>query len=586
MRMSELFCHTYREEPSEAQTESHKYLLKAGFIQPLAAGIYTYLPFAVRVMAKIQAIIREEMNAIGGQEILMPVMQPAELWMETGRYQNIGSELVRFKDRAGRQMVLAMTHEEVVTDLARRMIMGHRGLPFMTYQIQVKIRDEPRSRGGLIRVREFHMKDAYSFHRDAADLDRYYPHVYQAYTNIFQRCGIEPLVVEADPGMMGGSGSHEFMCVIDSGEDTLVKCNRCGYAANIENAFIRVPEFEPDPEELPIEEVATPGRESIADVAAFLSVPESKTLKAVFYNADGSLVFVAIRGDFEVNETKLMNILGVKSLELAEPELLSRHGMVAGYASPLDLPADVRIVADRSLEWGNNFVAGANKPDYHLRNINIPRDLQVARFEDILTAREGAGCPRCDRGILKLVRGIELGHIFKLGTKYTDAMDVTYLDEDRRRQRVVMGCYGIGVGRLMSAVVEVNHDENGICWPRSVAPFEAHLVSLSGGNREIDDSADALYGELRAAGIETLYDDRDESPGVKFNDADLIGCPLRITVSTRSLRQGGYEMKGRRSKSVEIASREQGAGVIQAYLDSLEILTDNVGSVLKHDTLG
>jgi prolyl-tRNA synthetase len=574
MRMSELFSHTYREDPADAQTESHKYLVKAGYIQPLAAGIYTYLPFAVRVMKRIKSIIREEMDAIGGQEILMPVMQPAELWIETGRYENIGNELVRFKDRAGRPMVLAMTHEEVVTDLARRMIMSHRSLPFMTYQIQVKVRDEPRSRGGLIRVREFHMKDAYSFHRDSEDLDRYYPRVYQAYTNIFKRCGVDPLPVEADTGMMGGSGSHEFMCVVDSGEDTLVKCNRCGYAANSENAGIQTPAFESVTEQPPIEEVATPGKESIADVAEFLNVDETQTMKAVFYDADGTLVFVAIRGDFEVNETKLANVLQAKELTLADASLLETHGIVAGYASPLNLPSSVKIIADISLEWGNNFVAGANKPGYHLKNVNIPRDLEVKEFVDILTARSGDGCPRCENGQLDIVRGIELGHIFKLGTKYTDAMDVNYLDENRDRNKVVMGCYGIGVGRLMSAVVEVNHDEYGIRWPRSIAPFQIHLVSLSGGQDDVSTAAEELYGELQAAGIDTLFDDRDETPGVKFNDADLIGCPLRVTVSRRSLKKGGFEMKGRRQKSFELAPSDQGAGVIRAYLESLELIPD------------
>ncbi len=571
MRMSDLFTNTYREDPAEAQTASHKLLLKAGMIRPLGTGIYTYLPLAVRSMRKIMEIIREEMDGVGGQEILMPVMNPAELWMETGRYQSIGSELIRFQDRAGRPMVLAMTHEEVVTDLARREIMSHRQLPFMTYQIQVKIRDEPRSRAGLLRVREFHMKDAYSFHPNQESLDAYYPEVYDAYTRIFQRCGIKSLVVEADTGMMGGSGSHEFMCVVDSGEDTIVTCEKCGYAANTESATIRDPEFDLDDAERDVEEVATPDKESIADVAEFLDVPESKTMKAVFYNVDGKLVFVAIRGDIEVNEVKLCNLLQVSEIALAEADLLEKNGMVAGYASPINLPEGVRIVADRSLQWGNNFVAGANKPGYHLKNVNIPRDLKVTQFEDIGLAQKDDRCPRCETGVLDVVRGIELGHIFKLGSKYTDALDVDFLDEEGERQRVLMGCYGIGIGRLMSSVVEVHHDEFGICWPRSVAPFQVHLVSLASGQPELESVVEQLYGELQAAGIETLYDDRDGSPGVKFNDADLIGCPLRVTISKRSLKNGGAELKLRTSDSKEITPLANAVGFVRAILETVNL---------------
>jgi len=571
MRMSNLFGRTYREDPSDAQTASHRLLIKAGYIRPLSAGVYSYLPLAVRSMHRIMDIIRDEMNGIGGQEILMPVMNPAELWMETGRYDDIGSELIRFHDRADRPMVLAMTHEEVVTDLARREIFSHRQLPYMVYQIQVKIRDEPRPRAGLLRVREFHMKDAYSFHRDFEDLDRYYPNVYTAYQNIFTRCGLEPLPVEADTGMMGGSGSHEFMCVVGSGEDTIVQCASCGYAANAERASIRVPEFSVDPDQPDVEEVATPDKESIQDVAEYLNVPESKTMKAVFYDAGGQLVFVAIRGDMEVNEIKLMNHLKVTDLELADADLLARHGMVAGYASPRDLPEAVRIVADRSLEWGNNFVAGANKPGFHLKNVNLGRDFKVLEMVDISTAREDDGCPRCDFGKLTVVRGIELGHIFKLGTKYTDRLEVDYHDESRVRNRIVMGCYGIGVGRLLAAVIEVHHDDYGICWPVSVAPYPIHLVSLAAGDDTIRKEADMLYGALKTAGLEPLYDDRDETPGVKFNDADLIGCPLRVTVSKRSLKNGGYEMKPRRSKQSEIAPQKNAVGIIRAMLESVEL---------------
>ncbi|MBN1879361.1 proline--tRNA ligase [bacterium] len=572
MRLSQLFSSTYREDPAEAQTISHKLLLKAGMIRPLGTGIYTYLPLALRSLHKVMAIIREEMDRIGGQEILMPVMNPAELWMETGRYESIGSELVRFHDRAHRPMVLAMTHEEVVTDLARREIKSHRQLPFMTYQIQTKIRDEPRSRGGLLRVREFHMKDAYSFHADYADLDRYYPRVYDAYMRIFERCGLKPLAVEADTGMMGGSGSHEFMCLVESGEDTVVWCDKCGYAANAENATSREPLFQMDPQELDPEEVATPDRESIQDVAEFLGVPTSRTMKAVFYNAGGNLVFVVIRGDIEVNEIKLGNYLRTTELTLAGPDLLEKHGIVAGYASPMNLPESVRIVADRSVGWGNNFIAGANKPGFHIKNFNLSCNPRITDVVDIGTVRSGDLCPRCENGILTLGRGIELGHIFKLGTKYTDAMNVDYLDDDGQRNRVIMGCYGIGVGRLLSAVIEVHHDENGIIWPRSVAPYDLHLISLDAGSEDLRAETEKLYGELQAAGLAVLFDDRDESPGVKFNDADLYGLPLRVTLSKRSLKKGGVELKLRASKDIEIAPLNQAVGFVRAILDATNLV--------------
>lgn len=572
MRLSELFCGTYREDPAEAQTVSHKLLLKGGMIRPLGAGIYTYMPLALRTIHKIMNIIREEMDRIGGQEILMPVLNPAELWIETGRYDAIGNELVRFTDRAKRPMVLAMTHEEVVTDLARREIKSHRQLPFMTYQIQTKIRDEPRSRGGLLRVREFHMKDAYSFHADFDSLDQYYPKVFDAYLRIFQRCGLDPQPVEADSGMMGGSDSHEFMALVESGEDSVVRCDKCGYAANAENAEIRAPAYQKDPEEPAVEEVETPDRESIEDVAEFLGVPTARTMKAVFYNAGGRLIFVAIRGDIEVNEVKLANYLQTADIALAEPDLLEKHGIVAGYASPLNLPEAVRIVADESLQWGNNFVAGANKPGFHLKNVNIPRDFKVPEFIDIGTARSGDLCPRCENGVLALNRGIELGHIFKLGTKYTDAMNVDYLDDAGDRKRVVMGCYGIGVGRLLSTVIEVHHDEHGIIWPRSVAPYDVHLVSLASGSKELENEAEKLYGELQAAGLDVLFDDREESPGVKFNDADLYGMPVRVTLSKRSLKNGGVELKLRNSKDTEIAPLNQAVGFVKAILESTNLV--------------
>jgi len=447
-------------------------------------------------------------------------------------------------------LVLGITHEEVVTDLAGREINSYRQLPFMVYQIQTKFRDEPRSRGGLIRVREFTMKDAYSFHANEADLDDYYPQVYQAYLNIFRRCGLEPLVVEAEPGLMGGSASHEFMLLSEAGEDTLALCQACGWAANAERA-VAIREEVAGRKERPLEEVATPGMMTIQEVADYLGVPTRETLKAIFYMALGQLVFVIIRGDLEVNEAKLARLLEASELRLATEEEVKGAGIVAGYASPLGLKGRVKIVADRSIGEGSNFVAGANKEGYHLRGVNYPRDFEVDLLADIAMVREGDLCSRC-RKPLHFTRGVELGHIFKLGTKYSVASGATFLDKDGQKKPLVMGCYGMGTGRLLAAVIEESHDEKGIIWPPEIAPYQIHLVALDIGQAEVSEAAEGLYGTLLARGYELLYDDREESPGVKFNDADLIGLPLRLTVSKRSLEGGGVEVKRRDEESSKL----------------------------------
>jgi prolyl-tRNA synthetase len=549
LRLSKLFGNTLREVPAEAEMTSHQLLLRAGMIRQLAAGIYTYLPLGWRVLRKIENVMREEMNAIGGQEMRMPAVHPAELWQETGRYFEAGPVLVRFRDRNQRELVLGITHEEVITDLARREIDSYRQLPFMIYQIQTKFRDEPRSRGGLIRVREFTMKDGYSFHADRDDLDSYYPEVHRAYLNIFHRCGAEVLVVEADPGLMGGAASHEFMLVNEAGEDTLIICDGCDYAANAESAVARRTEIQKDPQRAP-EEVATPDMTTIEEVAGYLGIGPEQTLKAIFYMAGDELVFVTIRGDLEVNETKVANMLGAPELRLAVEEEVSAAGIVAGYASPIGQQGKVRIVADESITLGSNFVAGANKEGYHLRNVNYPRDFEVDFLGDIAAVQEGDLCPRCG-GELRTTRGIELGHIFKLGSKYSEALGATFLDSEGRSLPVVMGCYGIGTGRLMAAVVEQRHDEQGIIWPVSIAPYHVHLIALGRGP-EVVNAADSLYEQLLSKGYEIVYDDRDESAGVKFNDADLIGIPLRFVVSSRSLRAGGVEVKRRDAEDYQI----------------------------------
>jgi prolyl-tRNA synthetase len=554
VRLSRLFGSTLREIPTEAQMTSHRLLLRAGMIRQEATGIYAYLPLGWRVLRKIEGILREEMNAIGGQEMRMPSAQPAELWQQTGRYSEAGPVLARFRDRTLRELVLGITHEEVITYLAQREIRSYRQLPFMVYQIQTKFRDEPRSRGGLIRAREFTMKDAYSFHADQADLDAYYPQMFQAYESAFRRCGVHAIAVEADPGLMGGAASHEFMALHEGGEDTLVLCEQCHYAANAESAVARR-EQKPDGAERPLEEVATPGTTTIEDLASFLGVTPQQTLKAIFYVAEGELAFVVIRGDLEVNEAKLARLLQVSDLRLADQPEVEGAGIVAGYASPIGQAGKVKIVADESINRGSNFVAGANKAGYHLRNVNYPRDFEVDLLGDIAAVQDGDTCLRCG-GRLELVRGIELGHIFKLGTRYSELMGATFLDQAGESKPLVMGCYGIGLGRLMAAIVEQGHDHHGIVWPLSVAPYHFHLLVL-GDQEATVDAAESLYHTLIDQGCEILYDDRNESAGVKFNDADLIGIPFRLTVGSRSLRAGGVEIKCRDAEEGEIVPLER-----------------------------
>lgn len=554
MRRSRLFGRTLREIPSEAEVPSHQLLLQAGMIRRLVVGMYSYLPLAQRALRKIENIIREEMDGIGGQEIDMPLVQPAALWQETGRWEMlVGKELAGFDDRFGRKLVLGMTHEEVVTDLVRNQTNSYRQLPMMLYQIKLKFRDEPRPRAGLIRVREFAMKDAYSFHADEADLDKYYEQVHQAYINIFNRSGIDVVAVESDPGIIGGTEAHEFMLIADSGEDRIIFCNNCDYRANAEVAMMQKSQVDNGAPE-PIEEIETPNQTTIEDVANYLSVAKEQTLKAVFYSTDENLIFAAVRGDLEVNETKLKKAAGATDLWFSSDEELRRYGLVAGYASPIDVKG-IKVVVDDSVASTTNLVAGANKPGYHLKNMNFPRDFQADVVTDISLARDGMACAHCG-GELTERRGIEVGNIFKLGTKYSEAMNATYLSQKGRPQLLFMGCYGIGLGRLLASIVEANHDEDGIMWPPAVAPYQIHLMHIGKGD-EVRQRAEEFYTELRAQGFEVLYDDRQESPGVKFKEADLLGMPLRLTISQRTLETESVEVKRRTEKEKELVKLDE-----------------------------
>ncbi len=560
MRFSKLFGRTLREEPAEAEIISHKLLQRAGFIKPLSSGVYTQMPLGWRVSKKIMNIFRDEMDSLGCQEMAMPVINPAEIWKQTGRWDSVGPALVRWKDRNERDMALAMTHEEALSDILKSELESYKQLPILVYHIQTKVRDEPRPRGGLIRVREFIMKDAYSVHATQADIDEFYPDMVQAYRNIYNRCNLDFMEVEADSGMMGGNTSHEFMVMSQSGEDTIFISSDGRYAANAERAeFDKGTPPQEEPGEL--EEVFTPDCKTIEQVANYLGVPQTRTVKAVFYIAENKtqdFIFAVIRGDLPVNEVKLGNALGGLRFRPATEEEIVAVGATPGYATPIGLKKDLGggrkmiIVADDSAVNFPNLVSGANKHEYHLKNTNAGRDYQPDIVGDIALARAGDKLLNSD-ATFEMHRGIEVGHCFKLGQRYSKPMGLSFLDENGKAQTPIMGSYGIGVGRLMAAVVEQHHDDNGIIWPEAIAPFDAHVVSLAKkADDEVGEQAETLYQELQAAGIDVLFDDRKESPGVKFSDADLIGIPWRITVSARSLKNGGAEVKRRNETDTTI----------------------------------
>lgn len=572
MRMSKLFSQTLRDAPADAEVVSHKLLVRAGYIRQLGAGIYSILPLGKRSVDKVENIIRDEMNAIEGQEIFMPVVNPADVWKETNRYYMVGGEMARFKDRKGADMVLAMTHEEVVADLARKMIQSYRQLPMMVYHIQTKWRDDARPRAGLIRVREFTMKDSYSLDADEEGLDKQYRAHYQAYFNIFRRCGLPTVAVLSDNGMMGGSMSHEYMYLSSIGEDTLLICEECEYMANRQIALFQKPEAVKEALK-EVEKVATPECKTITDLADFLNIKESQTAKMVFLVAtitEGTedvekLIFAVVRGDMELNETKLANAIRAKELRPAHDEEIEAVGAVPGYASPVGIK-DVLVVVDDLVAESSNLVSGANEEGYHLLNVNYGRDYKADIVTDIVAADEGFGCPKCGNPMVTK-RGIEVGNIFKLGTKYSEALGANFLDKDGRSKPVIMGSYGIGSGRLMQSVVEEHNDDYGIIWPITIAPYHVHLVTLRGGEAVAED----LYRQLTEAGLEVLFDDRDETPGVKFNDADLIGIPIRVTVSKRTADEKAVEVKLRAEKdkySVPLAEAVAHVAQLKADLEA------------------
>ena len=548
MLMSQLYSPTLRETPAQAEIISHKLMLRAGLMRRSATGMYTFLPLGLRVLRKVERIIREEMDAIGGQEVLMPIVQPAELWIESGRWNDYGAEMFRVKDRHGRQFCLGPTHEEIITALVRSELRSYRQLPLRLYQIQNKYRDETRPRFGLMRGREFVMKDMYSFDRDEEGLDQSYWAAYHAYERIFQRCGVEARPVEADSGAIGGDVTHEFMVLADAGEDLVLHCPTCAYAANAERAEgVPVPKREIAPGELAsLEERFTPEASTIEQISSFLKVRPEDCIKTLIYVADGQPIAALVRGDHNLNEIKLQKTLRCETLELADDEvILKATGAPVGFAGPMGLK--LPIYADYAIQNMVNAVVGANKVDCHMVNANLERDFNVKLFADLRETQPGDPCPRCS-GTLEGARGIEVGQVFKLGTKYSKAMGATFLQENGQETPFIMGCYGIGVGRTVAAVIEKNYDEDGVVWPLSIAPYHVIVVPVSMKDASQAEAAQKLYKDLQAAGIEVVLDDRDERPGVKFKDADLIGFPIRVTIGPKALEQGQMEIIIRTSK--------------------------------------
>lgn len=549
MRVSKLYAPTLREVPAEAEVVSHQLMLRAGFMRKAAGGIYTYLPLAWRVLKKIERIVREEMDAKGSQELLMPIVQPAEIWQESGRWDVYGAEMFRLQDRHNRCFCLGPTHEEMVTTLIRGDVRSYRQLPLSVYQIQNKYRDERRPRFGLMRGREFIMKDAYSFDRDEAGLDKSYQDMYDAYTNIFTRCGLNFRPVEADSGAIGGSGSHEFMVIADSGEAEIVFCTSCDYAANVEKAELFPLEAQEETM-LTKEEVVTPDCKTIADVCAYLKLPVDHSVKAVAYNSEKGLILCFVRGDHEVNEIKVINTCGVIDLEMATEEQLAAAGTVGGYMGPVGIDKKkVIVVVDATVMKMHNVCCGANKEGYHFINVNPGRDFTPTYVADIRLIQEGDPCPHCGGEVSK-ARGIEVGQVFKLFTKYSSALRATYLDENGKEQPMVMGCYGVGVSRTMAAAIEQNYDDNGIIWPIEIAPYHVLVVPVNTKDEASAAKAEEIYMQLKKVGLETVIDDRNERPGVKFKDADLIGYPLRVVVGPKTLTEGKLEVKIRKTGEI------------------------------------
>ena len=570
MRYSKYFIPTHKEAPSDAEVISHQLMIRAGMIRKLTSGVYTYLPLCLRSIRKVEDIIREEMNRAGAIEILMPAVQPGELWQESGRWEHYGRELLRFKDRHDREACVGPTHEEVITDLVRKEIHSYKQMPINLYQIQTKFRDEIRPRFGIMRGREFIMKDAYSFDVDEEGANLSYEAMHEAYTRIFKRCGLEFRAVEADTGTIGGSYSHEFMVLAETGEDQIINCTECDYAANLERAEVKPPRTSTEPEvkELnPIAEVDTPGVKTVEDVTAFLSILPSQLIKSLIFVVDGQETAVLVRGDHELNEAKLKGLLGAETVELAPERVVEEiTGAPMGFAGPVGL--NIKIVADNALKGMSNFVTGGNRKDLHLRNVNIKRDFEVDLFGDLRVITSRDSCPRCGRKI-EFGRGIEVGHIFKLGTKYSEALKAVFLNRQGKETPIIMGCYGIGVGRTVAAAIEQNHDKDGIIFPAPIAPYEVIILPLQMHNTEVVKTAEKIYTELSDIKVDTLLDDRNERAGVKFNDADLLGIPIRITVGVKGIKDGQVEIKLRSETESFLTPINNAASSIKEKVEAL-----------------
>ncbi|HOC44988.1 MAG: proline--tRNA ligase [Syntrophorhabdaceae bacterium] len=566
MLFSKMFIPTVKEDPKEAEVASHRLMLRAGFIRRLASGVYTWLPLGLKSLRKVERIIREEMNKKGAQEILMPAVQPKELWVESTRWEKYGKELLRFVDRNNRELCLGPTHEEVVTDLVRREVKSYKDLPVNLYQIQNKFRDEMRPRFGIMRSREFSMKDAYSFDADEPSAEKSYMEMHEAYVNIFERCGFKFRVVEADTGQIGGSFSHEFMVLADTGEDIIISCDACGYAANLERAEVGLMGEAPSGPKIGLHKrVPTPDQRKIDEVSLFLGITPDRLLKTIIYNTDRGTIGVLVRGDREINDTKLKNLLELDELELADERTIEEvTGGPLGFSGPIGLT--IPLYADMDLKFMENFVIGGNERDVHVVDANLG-DFSVKGFYDIKVAVAGDKCPRCETGKLVATRGIEVGHIFKLGLKYSQAMNATFLDSEGKERFMIMGCYGIGVGRTVAAAIEQGNDENGMILPLPIAPFEVDVLPVNTSHAESMDVARAIYDELLSKGIDVIMDDRDERPGVKFKDCDLIGIPFRVTIGERGLKDGIVEIKRRENKEFEKVPVAEVAGRVIRYVE-------------------
>jgi prolyl-tRNA synthetase len=575
MKISSMFLHTLKEEPRDAEVVSHKLMLRASMIKKLASGIYSYLPYGLKALQRVEKIIREEMNAAGAQEVLLPAVQPVEIWKESGRWSQYGKELLRLSDRKGAEFVIGPTHEEVITEIVRDSIHSYKELPLNLYQIQTKFRDEIRPRFGVMRAREFIMKDAYSFDRDDREAEKSYQAMYSAYEKIFERCGLKFKAVEADSGPIGGNFSHEFMVLADTGEDAILSCSACNYAANQERAEIALPEalsFGMAPGGKP-EDVHTPGIRTVEDVCSFLDIPPSQLIKTLVYMTEKGPVAALVRGDHEISEAKLRRALSCEVVELADEGTIEKYTSAPrGFAGPVGL--SIKQIADGALIDNGPYVAGGNKEDYHIREVWLSRDARIDAVVDIRAASAGDTCPRCHKGKLEIIRGIEVGHVFKLGTKYSKAMNAVFLDEDGIEKPLVMGCYGIGVGRTVAAALEQHHDENGIIFPVTITPYHVIVVPINVNEALVMETASGIYEALLARGMEALLDDRDVRPGVKFKDADLIGVPYRITVGAKDLKNGVVEVKERASGRIDKIPQQGIVDYCQEILEAKGVIFD------------